>query len=204
MSVGKIFQVCPVQKSNPLITFTVDLRNGFFLTGLASGTVDAWLVPAELGGTTNLKETSHVVDGGNNLSQEEKYSTYLCRRLIDGDNESIRHIYVQYYDDSNKSQSQESKSRSSGSKPDKPSLLNCSIISVVGDSHFRVWRGYSSDQSYTIPYNDYNHTSHACADARIVCYRNHVLLFPQQPNKGQKSRFHYIDLESLGAQGLEQ
>ena len=48
------YQICPVQKGNPVISFHVDYRNGFVLTGLASGAVDAWPLPIDLDGTISI------------------------------------------------------------------------------------------------------------------------------------------------------
>ena len=45
-----IMQVCPIQKGNPVITFEIDLYNGFVICGLASGAVDCWVLPSALGG----------------------------------------------------------------------------------------------------------------------------------------------------------
>ena len=65
MAQCQIYQICPIRKGDPIITFTVDVKNGFVVTGLASGGVDAWPIPSTLGGKsyhyTPEQESKHII-----------------------------------------------------------------------------------------------------------------------------------------------
>eukprot|EP01084_Bolivina_argentea_P279951 478678_1 len=93
------YQICPIQKGNPVISFHVDYTNGFLLTGLASGAVDAWPLPIDLDGSisiNNIEEKTHEIANTKEKKKKKKlkYNKYYCRRLIESDYETVRHVYI--------------------------------------------------------------------------------------------------------------
>mmetsp|Transcript_32027 Transcript_32027/g.51789 ORF Transcript_32027/g.51789 Transcript_32027/m.51789 type:complete len:396 (-) Transcript_32027:38-1225(-) len=175
----KFYQICPVQKGNPVISFHVDYRNGFVVTGLASGAVDAWPLPIELDGTIsidNVEEQKHEINtaakGQDLNSANKKYCKYYCRRLIESDYETVRHVHVKH---------------------------NNRIVSVVGDRYLREWQSYSAKHStlkeYHFTRNIHSHTEN-CKFAQIVGHKNSMILYRKYGTK----KLIYVNLDNLNQQ----
>eukprot|EP01084_Bolivina_argentea_P199722 341699_1 len=173
------YQICPVQKGNPVISFHVDYRNGFLLTGLASGAVDAWPLPIVLDGTisiNDIEEKKHEIN--NEISsqkvnaKQKKYSKYYCRRLIESDYETVRHVHIK---------------------------KNNKIVSVVGDRYLREWTSYSAKHStlkdYHFSRNIHSHTEN-CKFAQIVGYKSSMILYRKYGLK----KMIYVNLDNLTQQ----
>ena len=188
---SSFYQICPIQKGNPVISFDIDYRNGFLLCGLASGAVDAWPLPIQLDGTisiNNIEEEKHeIIDDNNNNNKEKKnkiknkkknnnnnkkYSKYYCRRLIESDYETVRHVYIK---------------------------KNNKIVSVVGDRYLREWQSYSAKHStlkdFHFTRNIHSHTEN-CKFAQIVGYKNSMILYRKYGTK----KLIYVNLDNLNQQ----
>eukprot|EP00483_Globobulimina_turgida_P005198 UN05208 len=172
------YQICPVQKGNPVISFHVDYVNGFLLTGLASGAVDAWPLPIDLDGRISInarEEKTHEVnvnDSVKNKNKSAKYNKYYCRRLIESDYETVRHVYIKG---------------------------NNKIVSVVGDRYLREWTSYSSKYStlkdFHFSRNIHSHTEN-CKFAQIIGYKNSMVLYRKYGLK----KLIYVNLDNLNNQ----
>jgi len=175
----KFYQICPVQKGNPVISFQVDYRNGFLLTGLASGAVDAWPLPIDLDGSisiNNAEEEKHEINNSDKDkhidSKSKKYCKYYCRRLIESDYETVRHVHIKQ---------------------------NNKIVSVVGDRYLREWQSYSAKHStlkeFHFTRNIHSHTEN-CKFAQIVGYKNSMVLYRKYGTK----KLIYVNLDNLNQQ----
>ena len=174
------YQICPIQKGNPVISFHVDYRNGFILTGLASGAVDAWPLPIDLYGQISINpseeekhEINHKQASKKMNAKNKKYSKFYCRRLIESDYETVRHVHIK---------------------------KNNKIVSVVGDRYLREWTSYSAKHStlkdYHFSRNVHSQMTENCKFAQIVGYKNSMLLYRKY---GQK-KLLYVNLDNLNQQ----
>ena len=144
------------------------------LKGLASGAVDAWPLPIALDGTISIdtnEEKKHEIHSGIKESAK-KYSKYYCRRLIDADYETVRHVHIKQ---------------------------NNRIVSVVGDRYLREWNSYSAKTSqlkdFHFTRNIHSHTE-SCKFAQIVGYKNSMILYRKYGTK----KMIYVNLDNLNQQ----
>jgi len=102
----------------------------------------------------------------------KKYSKYYCRRLIDADYETVRHVHIKQ---------------------------NNRIVSVVGDRYLREWNSYSAKTSqlkdFHFTRNIHSHTEN-CKFAQIVGYKNSMILYRKYGTK----KLIYVNLDNLNQQ----